>query len=201
MLKKYIVLACVLFISGQLIGLIAFQNDFTSRQWTSYPVEADIVHAYFKVFNVTPSSGIGYSTMISYVIVLNITNLSDATLKLSEFRLDCASVFNYQRDFSGDVSDYFFSPHSSRLVGFSQTGGMSGLGLEELEKRNLVLVGYVDLSPIEGKGGGGGGISRQLPLEKISGDEFVYSTTFNENSYFFFSNENIKLSYENLRED
>jgi hypothetical protein len=198
--KKLIVLTWIFFIVGLLVGLIAFQNDLASRQWKSYPVEAEIVHAYFKVFNVTEDSGIGYATMISYVFVLNITNLSDTTLRLSKFRLDCASVFYYLQDFSDQVSDYFFSPHTSRLVGFSQTGGTSELGLKELELRNLVLVGYIDFSPTEGRGGGGGSVSRQLPLEKISQDEFVYGTTFKAGSYFFFSNENIMLSFGNSRE-
>ncbi len=200
MQKKLIVLTCVLFVAGLLVGLIVFQSDFASRQWKSYPVEANIVHAYFKVFNVTEDSGIGYATMVSYVFVLNITNLSDTTLRLSRFTLSCASVFHYTRDFSDQVSDYFFSPHASRLAGFSQTGGTSKLGLEELELRNLVVYGGVMFLAIEERGGGTALISTQLPLEKISQDEFVYGTTFKEGSYFFFSNENIRLNFGNGRE-
>lgn len=183
--RQFIALICVALVVGLLIGLISFRSYLTtSRQYVSYPVEWEIVHAYFKVFNVTKESGIGHSMMISYVFVLNITNLSDAALRLGHVYISSASVFHYQQYFGDQVNDYNFYPHTSRLVAISQTDGTSGLGMTELEWQRLDYTMIVSLSAIEGRGGGGSANSGQLPLQKISQDEFVYGTTFKPGSYF-----------------
>ena len=198
--KKFIALVCIALAAGLLIGLISFRGYFiSSREYISYPVEFEIVHAYFKVFNVTRDSGIGYSRMVSYVIVLNITNLSDAALTLGELQLS-SGLFHYVQYFSDHVSENVFYPHTSRFAAFSQTGSISAEGRQALEWQTLDYGIILYFSATEGRGGAGGAFSRQMSLKKISQDEFVYGSTFKPGSYLFFNNEGINIGTGTVRE-
>ncbi len=205
--KKLIALICIVFAIGLLSGVLAFRNDLTS--YKSVPLESDIVQAYFKVYNVTQDSGIGFGKMVSYVIVLNITNPSDTVVSLSSLRMALAqsgtrtrssvslnSIFSYERDFSDRNTDHFIYPHTSRLIPFSQTGFMPEIGLDFLNQQHNALF-YADLSCVstEGRGGGDAIIFKQIPLNTVSPDEFVYGTTFSAGNYFFFNDYNLGISF------
>jgi hypothetical protein len=74
--KSLIASVCAILIAGLLIGIIFFQNH-TSTSTVNEGVQADVVHAYIKVYDVNQDSGIGYGKLASYVVVLNITNPLD----------------------------------------------------------------------------------------------------------------------------
>jgi len=209
--KRLVALVCVVFVIGLLIGVVSFSSDLTS--YKSLPIEANIVQAYFKVYNVTQDSGVGFEKMVSYVVILNITNPSDYTVSLSTVRLALAqngsrneksvslnSFLNYERDFSQKNTDSFIYPHSSRLMPFSQTGFMPEVGLDFLNQQHNALF-YADVScvALEGRGGGNVIIFKQLSLNSVSQDEFVYGTTFSAGNYFFFNDYSLGLSFSGGR--
>lgn len=198
--KKLVAFASMVFVVGLVLSTFALRQDFSSRQYKTYPVQAEIVHAYFKVYNASADSGIGNSMLISYVFVLNLTNPSDSTLKISEVMLSSAGLFHFRRDFGEGNSQYYFYPHTSRLVAFSQTDGTYGIGVKELESLNPLYILTVGFSATEGRGGGSALQQSQLPLRNIGQDEFVYGATYKAGLYFFFSNENIDIGWGNGRE-
>ena len=198
MRKKLIALACLVFVAGLLIGSISLRDDIANNQYKTYQVDANIVHAYFKVYNISAESGIGYNSLVSYVFVLNLTNPSDITLRLSELILSSASIIDLHRYFSDVSSDYYFYPHTSTLVAFSDTGGGVDAKQLELGGNGPSFTMAVGFSATQGRGGGSALTSSQLPLEKISADEFVYGSTFKAGSYFVFNNQNLRIDRVNV---
>jgi hypothetical protein len=207
--KKLALLTCIVFVVGLLIGVLSFRNDFSS--FKSVSVESDIVQAYFKVYNVSQDSGIGFAKMVSYVVVLNVTNPSDITLRFSSLTMALAQngtktgtgvslngFLHYQRDFSETIMDNYLYPHTSRLVAFSQTGSMPQIGIDFLDHQHNALF-YADLycAATEGRGGGNVIIFKQLPLNTLSQDEFAYGKTFAPGNYFFFDDDSLSLSFSN----
>ena len=187
--KKLVAFASIVFVVGLVLGTVALRPDFSSNQYKTYPVQAEIVHAYFKTYNTSADSGLSNTMMVSYVFVLNVTNLSDTKLSISQVLLDCANLFHYTLDYRQGSNDYWFYPHTSRLIAVSQTSGLNSLGLEMLEsKGGPVFILAVGLSPSEGRGGGSSLSQPQLHLHKVSADEYVYGSTFKEGSYFSYDN-------------
>jgi hypothetical protein len=194
--KLLVVLICVVFILGLIVGLRVLQNDFPPPRQT-VPVEADLVHAYFKVYNVSAGSGVGSSSLVSYVVILNITNPSDTPLRLSEVRI-LSSMVDYHRDFGTINNDYYWSAHSSRQVAFSQTGPLSGT--DALKFGSLDFIATVGLTVTEGRGGGSTVISKNsLPLTSIGQGEYIYGSTYGKGTYFDFNAEGISIGYSNIR--
>ena len=153
--KKLVAFASIVFVVGLVLGTVALRPDFSSNQYKTYPIQAEIVHAYFKTYNTSADSGLSNTMMVSYVFVLNVTNLSDTKLSISQVLLDCANLFHYTLDYRQGSNDYWFYPHTSRLIAVSQTSGLNSLGLEMLEsKGGPVFILAVGLSPSEGRGGG-----------------------------------------------
>ena len=192
--KLLVVLICVVFILGLIVGLRVLQNDFPAPRQT-IPVEADLVHAYFKVYNVSAGSGVGSSRLVSYVVILNITNPSDTPLRLSEVRI-LSSMVDYHRDF-GNSNDNYWSAHSSRQVAFSQTGPLSGT--DALKFGRLDFIATVGLAVTEGRGGGSTIISKNsLPLTNIGEGEYIYGSTFGKGTYFDFNDEGISIGHSSV---
>ncbi len=210
--KKLIALICIMFVVGLLIGVVSFRNDLIS--YKSIPIESNIVQAYFKVYNVTQDSGIGFGKMVSYVVVLNITNPSDNLVSLSSVTLALAqngtrngnsvnlnSILNYQRDFSERNTDHFVYPHTSRLIPFSQTGFMPEVGLNFLNQQHTALFyAYVSCVGLDGHGSGDAIIFKQLSLTALSQDEFMYGTTFSAGNFFFFNDYDLGISFSGGQE-
>jgi hypothetical protein len=194
--QKLIALTCIVFVAGLLVGLTVLRSDLEPSK--TIVVEANIVHAYFKVYNITQDSGIASTKMISYVVVLNITNPSDTPLELSYVNI-MSTLIDYRRDFK-DNSDYYWPPLSSKLVAFSQSGPTSNFDLDALRNNRIQFIATVSLTVAQGKGSGGALIEKQeLPLRNISQDEYVYGTTFRQDSYFNFNDEGISISYSSGR--
>ena len=184
--RKLIIFACVVFVVGLILGSFALRPDLSSRQYKVYPVQADIVHAYFKIYNSSASSGMGYDVMLSYVFVLNITNPSDMTLKLGEIYFSSEGLVSFHRDFSGFNAGQFFEPNTSRLIALSDSSGTHGGSYGQLDKLHLMANLIVGLLPKEGRGDATSITNPDLTLQKISADEYVYGSTFKEGSYLIF---------------
>ena len=187
--KKLVAFASIVFAVGLLLGTVVLRPDFSSNQYKTYPVQAEIMHAYFKTYNTSADSGLSNTMMVSYVFVLNVTNLSDTKLSISQVLLDCANLFHYTLNYRQGSNDYWFYPHTSRLIAVSQTSGLNSFGLEILNSGGgPVFIFAVGLTPSEGRGGGSSASEPQLHLHKVSADEYVYGSTFKDGSYFSFDN-------------
>ena len=129
--KKFIVLIFLAIISGLLVGLLSFRDEFEVSAPKFY-AEVNIIHAYFQVLNVSRDSGIGPERMVSYVIVLNITNPTEEIFEIRELWMWFGNreeswntvsftnnVVSYYNDFESGHSDYYWHPGDSRLVAFS----------------------------------------------------------------------------------
>ena len=192
--KVLVVLVCVVLILGLIVGLRVLQSDFPTPRQT-VPIEANLIHAYFKIYNVSAGSGVGSSSLVSYVVILNITNPSDTPLRLSEVRI-LSSIVDYHRDF-GTSNDYYWSAHSSRQVAFSQTGPLSGT--DSLKFGRFDFIATVGLMVTEGRGGGSTVISENsLPLKTIGQDEYVYGSTFGNGTYFDFDDQGISIGHSSV---
>ncbi len=205
--KKLIAFICVVFVIGLLVGVLSFRNDLSSYKLV--PVESNIVQAYFKVYNVSQDSGIAFGKMVSYVIVLNVTNLSDNSVRLSTLDMSVAqngskngtsvnlnSLLNYQRDFSETNTDNFLYPHTSRLLAFSQTGFMPQIGLDFLNQQHTALFfAHIYCAALDERGGGSKIIYEQLPLNVVGQDEFAYGMMFNPGNYFSFDDDSLGVSF------
>jgi hypothetical protein len=192
--KVLVVLVCVVFILGLIVGLRVLQSDFPTPRQT-VPIEANLIHAYFKIYNVSAGSGVGSSSLVSYVVILNITNPSDTPLRLSEVRI-LSSIVDYHRDF-GTSNDYYWSAHSSRQVAFSQTGPLSGT--DSFKFGRFDFIATVGLMVTQGRGGGSTVISENsLPLKTIGQDEYVYGSTFGNGTYFDFDDQGISIGHSSV---
>jgi len=190
--KPLIALICAVFILGLFVGFTVLRNDFSSQR-KMVPVEADLVYAYYKVYNASEGSGIETSNLASYVVILNITNLSDEPLTLSEVRI-MSSLADYHRGFPNNNNDYYWSAHSSRLVAFSQTGPLSDPDALKFNRMNFIAT--VGLMATAGKDSGSAIIQKTgLPLTGISEDEYVYGTSFGNGYKFGFNDEGISIGF------
>lgn len=173
---------------GLSIGFLSFQSDFSAN--TTYPIEVSLVQAYFKVYNTTTESGVGYNTLASYVIVLNVTNPSNTKLRLTNVQIDENNhIFSYWRDFSKN-NDYWFDPDTSRLIAFAQTSGLTGLANDAFQSHNLFYTLSASFLPVDGHGHAGIVTDGTMQLRNTGTDEYVYGQIFKDGSYFKFINEN-----------
>jgi hypothetical protein len=191
--KKIVTLTCIVFVVGLLIGLVSLNADITRISDKEYPVEVNLVSAYFKVFNTSADSGIAYKNLLSYILVLNVTNPSDTTLRLSDIQIRTygTNIFSYERNFPA-INTYNFNSNSSNLIAFSQTTGLDALSVEPFHFSSFMIGCSVSASftPVQGGGRGGDINSADITVTRISEDEFVYGT-FNQTSVVFQSNDGL----------
>jgi hypothetical protein len=190
--KKLATLACIVFAVGLIIGLLSLNTDLRNYSKKEYPVEANLIYAYFKVYNTSADSGIAYNRLLSYVLVLNVTNPSDTTLRLSNIRIDTSgtNIFSYERAFSA-IDKYNFNANTSHLIDLSQTSGLDNLSGEPFTFPSF-QIGFTvaaTFTPEEGNGHGGDVSDVQAVITRISQDEYVYGT-FNQSIPIIFSNDN-----------
>jgi hypothetical protein len=175
-------------------------------------IEVDVVYAYIGVQNFTQdmtglwrnsSSIYEYDLhMVSYFIVLNITNLSNKIALIREFEASAAQettveqlpnegtrvsqtnpiVGNY-RDVSGYYPGWsqYWSPNSSRLVAFSGIVELSNAGAyNALRTGAIFLFGKAEAKPL-----GGGQQSSAYSLKHVQlqtiGKEYLYNAVLSEN--------------------
>jgi hypothetical protein len=105
------------------------------------------------------------------------------------------TVVNYERDFSEGFMDYYWYPNSSRLVAFGATGEVSSLGMNVLKEGKGYFYIHLD-GRTQNNAYAGGSIIKEVTLEILNDDEFVYNTVFKENERFHFRNDELGISLE-----
>lgn len=191
--------------------IVAFGLVFSSPPEESHSIEGDIVYAYLKTYNVSETvGGLSDKKLVSYVLVLNITNPNDGPLHLERVLVELmqsatkngtsvsgtTGIIRYKRSFvEGETSNYW-SPHSSRLVAFTATGELDDLELDALRLGKGYFVVNVDGYTETDSHVGTGLNLKEVALE-ITGDaEYVYNTAFVNNERFGFANDYPDLTYE-----
>lgn len=188
--NRLYILICMGFIAGLVVGLISFHSDFSQKLNVdkNYPVDINLVQAYFKAYNTTTNSAVGYHTIISYVLVLNVTNPSNITLRLTNLQIDETNhVFSYWRSFSNNDA-YCFYPNSTQLVAFTDNSGLTGLAHEAFNFHNLEYILAASFTSVGEQGIAGVVKEVDLPLKDIGAGEYIYGEHFGGGSYFTFIN-------------
>ncbi len=191
--RKLIIIICTAFIVGILIGFVSFQSDFgtMTNADTSYPIDATLVQAYFKVYNTSEASGVAFRSILSYVFVVNITNPSDATLRLTDIQIFQTNleVFSYQRTFS-ESNAYWFYPHTSKLVAFTENMGLTESNIGGLNAHPFQYHLGASFASAEGTGHAESlKLNQEMQLKSISSGEYIYGSTFGNETYFRFIND------------
>lgn len=206
--KKFVVLVCLALVSGLLVGLLSFHDEFEVSAPEFY-AEVNIIHAYFQVLNVSRDSGIFSERLVSSVVVLNITNPTEEIFEIRELMMNFAGddtgsnvVFAYYNDFESGHSDYYWHPGESRLVAFSLTnavedGGIKVLNAHEgdfsLELYTAALGEPPTPDYMVSR------ISQKLQLKALNDNEFVYGDYFNADVQFGFDGSYIDVMGPSIR--
>jgi len=207
--KTFVMLSVLALASGFLVGVVPFYQGLSILQ--VYSVEIKIVYAYFKIYNASNGViGLGNASLVSYVLVLNVTNPSRETIQLRDVLIEFAGSINqtgdgfeasndiirYDRTFSGDVTEYYWSPNSTRLIAFTATEELSTMALAALKSGK----GYF-LTRLVGRANSGASASsnfslNEVKLEVLSESEYIYNEVFDKKYRFHFRNDGIGVSLE-----
>ena len=186
---------------GLLVGLVSFSNDFFLPKTYDVSVTADLIHAYIHLFNVSQNSGIGFNQMATYVFVFNVTNHSNSKLLLEELLTELAVngsqegtgyslsglAIAYQ-DFSESAPDGDLQPYESKLIGVVGTCSIENPGMNVFAEDKGYFLGNLYYSAAQGRGGARNIVFKQISLQSISTDEYLYGGTFEPGDYVYFSN-------------
>jgi hypothetical protein len=189
---KFRYLSCSVFILGLMLSGTFLSADLTPYE--SFPVNVEIVQIYAKIFNVSASSGIGYDHICSYILILNISNPSESTLKLNQVRIfgDPNNGINYRRDFSEQNTENSVPSNCSRLIALSSLYCIDDTGSGKIITRTWLLTGYLQFSADKTRSGAHFSFTdNEFKLNRIGDNEYRYGTTFNESSYFVIRDDSI----------
>ena len=206
--KRFIILICLALVSGLLVGLLSFRDEFEVAAPEFY-AEVNIIHAYFQVLNVSRDSGIFSERMVSSVVVLNITNPTETIFEIRELWMRFGNreeswntvsftniVVSYYNDFESGHSIYSWHPGESRIVAFSLTnavedGGIKILNAHEIDvSLDLYTAGLGEPPTPDYMASR---ISQELQLKALNNNEFVYGDYFNADVQFGFDSKYIDI--------
>ena len=167
-------------------------------------LQADVVYAYLKTYNISENvSGLYSEKLVSYILVLNISNPTDKDVYVHDLRVELSGAaskvdrsvestnitLRIKRTFN-EAKPLLVSKNSEQLVPFTATDELSNLGLEPLKQGK----GYFIVA-VSGDSVGSGLSLKEATLETVSEDEYVYNTAFT-NGCFRFSNYNLMIQFE-----
>lgn len=184
-------------------------------------IGVDVVYAYFGVQQFNSSiSGLWRTQadssepyVISYFIVLNVTNNSDDSAVIEAFKVAAAPEIDLSngtlirngividaRDLRRGyvLWDMYWAPKTSRLIGFTGMATLPEILLAPLRDEMIYLLGQA-----EGRPYGGGSESTANGLKYVQfqriGDEFLYNTVVSENQLLQIDRNGIDVHIETRR--
>jgi len=206
MLRKSFILYSVIALSlGAFVAAVPLRSNFSVLN--KYDVQVDVVYVYLRAYNVTEEApGLGCLTMVSYVVVLNITNLTDQMIEMRDITVSVAktvipkangvtiydSVVSLYRYLPQDDFTYFWQPGVSRLLvltGVRETSDYYS-SLSDL-KSALEVEGRTE----EGAFATSHWVIKPVKLEVLSPGERVYDTIFGTH-LFDFTDDGVGLMIE-----
>jgi hypothetical protein len=212
-----------LFLQKRIIGLIvavlvilligAFNSAYPTVRVNQEEmvIDGDVIFAYLKTYNVSDAvGGLGSKTLVSYVLVLNITNPNSETIHLTNVLVTLfesavkegasvsgtTEIIRYERSIGdNERPSYTGSPNSSKLMAFTATGELDNLDIQALNGGEVFLLVYLN-----GRTQADVHISSELNLKKLSLDivsetEYQYNTAFLKAHMFSFRNDDPNIKY------
>lgn len=205
--KKVLVLVVVVI---AVIQSVAVGFAFWELAQKDYSIEGDIVYAYFKTYNASEGvEGIGNRNLVSYVLVLNITNPNDEPITLKSVLVELTEnatqtgtsvsstngMIRY-KDYLFPYGSNYISPQSSTFAAFTATGELSNMALDALKLGKGYFIVNVQGYSKEDQYFGNGINLKEVTLEITDNNEYVFNTAFRDNYRFHFRNDGINISYE-----
>lgn len=206
--KNFIALSSFALTAGLLVGVVPLYPEFS--RLNTYAIKVDVVYAYFKTFSVSSGTpGLSSMPMVSYVILLNISNPTREIVRVKDLKIDFSQnasaignhtlmsngIIRYARTFADHRMEYYWYPNSTRLVAFTATGEISTGGLNALkEGRGYFLITLAGRT--EADAPASDSMLKMVTLETINDEEYVYNTVFEENYRFHFTNDELDISLE-----
>ena len=187
--KKLVPLSILSLIIGLSVAALPLQSNF--HLLNTYRLEAEIVYVFLNLFKVDEAvSGLGQLYMLSYVVVVNVTNPSNHLIKMQDIDILIAedvqltanqtgytavnSIVSFSRSFPQNDFGYFWQPNRTIPLVFSGVR-------ETAESCVLWLEDSVDsLFEIRGRADDGGYTTssffvKTVQLEQVNPHEFVYN--------------------------
>lgn len=183
-MKRLFSFGVLAFVLGVSVAALPLQSNFSLLE--RYQINVDIVYAYLKVFDVSENaSGLWRMHMLSYVVVLNVTNptgkgiwMKDVTINLAEsvelhdengVRIVNSIVRCYRYLPQGDFS-YFWYPNSSMLIAFSSVRETNPALLRSALDSFVEVQGRTS----EGAYATSGHVVKNIQMKVLSSSEYVY---------------------------
>ncbi len=207
--KKLVSLSVLSLIIGLSVAALSLQSNF--QLLNTYRLEAEIVYVYLNLFKVDEAvSGLGRRYMLSYVVVINVTNPSNHLIEMQDIDIRIAedvqltanqtgfTAHNGFVSFSrylpqGDFS-YFWQPNRTIPLVFSgvhETANDLVIWLEDSVDSLIEIRGRAD----DGGYATSGFVVKTLQLEQVNPHEFVYNN-LSDIQRIHFTQDGNTLSFE-----
>ena len=206
MMKSYVPYGILMLVLGSAVAALPLQSNFSLLD--KYQIEAEVVYVYLKTFEVNENaSGLWRVNMVSYVVVLNVTNPTDKTIRMRDIDIGLAgagsvtkkdngitainSILRTYRYFPQGSFDYFWQPHSSILVVFS---GMREINPDFLQTD---LDSYLEIRgrTAEDAYATSDWIVKSLEMKAIGESEYVYNIMLGT-PRFHYTDDGVGVSFE-----
>ncbi len=202
-MRSFVPFSAIALILGITFAAVPLQSNF--QLLNKYQFNADIVYIYVKIFDVGSNvTGLLHDQMLTYLVVANVTNPTDQTIKMRDIRVIFGiggafvgggmfwGVDTYRYFPQGDFS-YFWQPGHSIIVTLS---GMMLTNIKELQTHwtgpsftagsSIELTGFTDVGVnAVGAYATSGIVSKQLSIAVVNGDEYVYNAMSGAPRFFF----------------
>jgi len=206
---KFVMLGPLALTMGFLAGIVPFYREFSAQQY--YTIQVDIVYAYFKMFKTGQNvPALGNADLVSYVLVLNVTNPTNEVVKIKHLTIDFVQnaskedqhfemfneILRFEQSFADGFMDYYWYPHVTRLIAFTGTEELSAIGLTALRLGEGFFLLKLAGSTQAGAQAGSDFILKKVTLEIKNESEYVYNGIFMEDYRFHFRNDQLDISIE-----
>jgi len=188
MMKSFVPYGILMLVLGSAVAALPLQSNFSLLD--RYQIEVDVVYVYLKTFEINENaSGLGRMQMLSYVVVLNVTNptgkgiwMRDVTIRLAKsgsvqlhsngtgVRIVNGIVRCYRYLPQGDFS-YFWYPNSSMMIAFSSVTETN----PALMQTTLDSVLEVEGKTSEGAYATSGYVIKTIQMNVLNPSEYVYN--------------------------
>jgi hypothetical protein len=199
MQKKHILLILATILTIICLGTSIGISTTSSTQESNDSVSAKVAYAYLKTYIVDENvTGLANHTLVSYILVLNITNPTSANINVDSLRVvlaGSASKIGQSTEWTNEILNIkrVFNEaqplqigREPMLIALTATGELSTLGIQALRQKE----GYFVVATSDGSNAG------SLILEKVAFDymgenEYVYKPVFINNYQFDFRNDDL----------
>lgn len=199
MMARFYALGIAVLLLGSVVGTVSLQSNFALLE--KYQINAEINYVFFNIGGANSTiSSLEHLDLLTYIMILNITNPSNKTILLQDAQIDIAtnvnasysgvtitdSLVSCYRYFSQNDTSYMIQPHASKLLLFSgviETNPKlfgSSLGTSPVSY-------YVDVQghSLEGGYASTTPSSKTIQLTIVNQTEYVYSTLPSNESLHF----------------